>query len=115
MRCDFPNAHSAACLPLTSGKNPAYDYFPCQFQLFYRGFAKGSMWYDPIFKVKTVDGREEWRQRHYRVRRAQRPGTFTFSVLDNGAISRCAAKVGRSAMHSRSFPPGTFLLNPCCL
>lgn len=30
-------------------RNPAYDYFPCQFQLFYRG--KGGMWYDPVFKV----------------------------------------------------------------
>lgn len=30
----------------------AYDYFPCQHQLFYRG--KGnSFWYEPIFKVST--------------------------------------------------------------
>lgn len=28
-----------------------------------------------------------WRRRHYRVRRAERPGTFFFSVLDNGVIS----------------------------
>lgn len=69
------------------GKNPAYDYFPCQFQLFYRGQAKNSMWYDPIFKVKTLDGREVWRQRHYRVRRGKVPGTFHLSVLDNGVTS----------------------------
>lgn len=39
-------------------------------------------------QVKTVDGRLVWRRRHYRVRRAKQPGTFTFSVLDNGVISK---------------------------
>ena len=29
-----------------------------------------------------------WRRRHYRVRRAKQPGTFNFSVLDNGVISK---------------------------
>ena len=42
--------------------------------------------YDPVFQVKTLDGRTVWRRRHYRVRRAQLPGTFHFSVLDNGAV-----------------------------
>ena len=28
---------------VAAGKNPAYDYFPCQHQLFYRG--KGGMWW----------------------------------------------------------------------
>ena len=32
-------------------KNAAYDFFPCQFQLFYRGRGKGGMWYDPAFQV----------------------------------------------------------------
>eukprot|EP00951_Prasinocladus_malaysianus_P045253 scaffold599224_cov37-Prasinocladus_malaysianus.AAC.1 len=32
---------------VVAGKNPAYDYFPCQYQLFYKGMAKDSMWYDP--------------------------------------------------------------------
>lgn len=73
---------------VAAGKNPAYDYFPCQFQLFYRGKARGSMWYDPIFKVKTLDDKEVWRERHYRVRRAQVPGTFHLSVLDNGVTSK---------------------------
>ena len=49
------------------------------------------MWYDPIFKVITLDGRAVWRRRHYKVRRAQQPGTFYFSVLDNGVTSKCAA------------------------
>eukprot|EP00892_Ulva_mutabilis_P006169 jgi/Ulvmu1/3924/UM018_0147.1 len=71
---------------VASGKNPAYDFFPCQFQLWYR--ARGTvMWYDPIFKVQTLDGRVVWRRRHYRVRRAEVPGTFYFSVLDNGVTS----------------------------
>ena len=28
------------------------DQFPCQFQLFYRGKARRSMWYDPVFRVR---------------------------------------------------------------
>lgn len=70
----------------------AYDFFPCQYQLWYRG--RGSaMWYDPIFRVKTLDGRSVWRRRHYKVRRAatEAAGTFRFSVLDNGVTSKCAA------------------------
>ena len=41
-----------------------------------------------VFKVQTLDGREVWRQRLYRVRRAQTPGTFHLSVLDNGVTSK---------------------------
>lgn len=90
---------------VAAGVNAAYDYFPCQFQLFYRGQvrlphacsnqqymlnqqAKNSMWYDPIFRVKTLGGRDVWRERHYRVRRASVPGTFHLSVLDNGVTSK---------------------------
>ena len=35
-------------------------------------------------QVKTLDGRTVWRRRHYRVKRGKVPGTFYFSVLDNG-------------------------------
>ncbi|PSC68636.1 violaxanthin de-epoxidase-related [Micractinium conductrix] len=70
-----------------AGKNAAYDFFPCQFQLFYRGKGKGGMWYDPTFQVETLNGRRVWRRRHYRVKRGQVPGTFRFSVLDNGVTS----------------------------
>lgn len=28
-----------------------------------------------------------WRRRHYRVKHAGKPGTFRFSVLDNGVVS----------------------------
>ena len=73
---------------VAAGQNPAYDQFPCQFQIFYRGKAKGSVWYDPVFQVKKLDGSFTWRRRHYRVRRANDPGTFFFSVLDNGVISK---------------------------
>lgn len=71
-----------------AGQNAAYDRFPCQFQLFYFGKAKGSMWYDPVFRVETLDGKKVWRRRHYRVRRGELPGTFHFSVLDNGVVSK---------------------------
>jgi hypothetical protein len=38
-------------------------------------------------QVTTLGGSKVWRRRHYRVRRAQVPGTFYFSVLDNGVTS----------------------------
>ncbi|KAG5058369.1 uncharacterized protein LOC114413175 [Glycine soja] len=72
---------------VVAGQNPAYDQFPCQYQLFYRGKAKGSFWYEPVFQVKTLEGQLVWRRRKYRVRRGKVPGTFYFSVLDNGVVS----------------------------
>lgn len=72
---------------VVAGQNPAYDQFPCQFQLFYRGKAKGSFWYEPVFQVKTLEGKMVWRRRKYRVKRGKIPGTFNFSVLDNGVVS----------------------------
>lgn len=72
---------------VVAGQNPAYDQFPCQYQLFYRGKAKGSFWYEPVFQVKTLEGNMVWRRRKYRVKRGKVPGTFLFSVLDNGVVS----------------------------
>ncbi|KAH9603246.1 hypothetical protein KSS87_004205 [Heliosperma pusillum] len=72
---------------VVAGQNPAYDQFPCQYQLFYRGKAKGSFWYEPVFQVKTLDDGIVWRRRRYRVKRGKNPGTFFFSVLDNGVVS----------------------------
>lgn len=72
---------------VVAGQNPAYDQFPCQYQLFYRGKAKGSFWYEPVFQVKTLEGKLVWRRRRYRVKRNKIPGTFYFSVLDNGVVS----------------------------
>jgi VDE lipocalin domain len=71
-----------------AGQNPAYDQFPCQYQLFYRGKAKGSFWYEPVFQVRTLDGNLLWRRRKYRVKRSTIPGTFYFTVLDNGVVSK---------------------------
>jgi len=73
---------------VAAGKNPAYDYFPCQHQLFSRGKGRGQMWYEPVFKVLLDKGAEVWRRRRYRVRRGSTPGTFHFSVLDNGVVSK---------------------------
>ncbi|KAM7514273.1 hypothetical protein LguiA_003856 [Lonicera macranthoides] len=72
---------------VVSGQNPAYDQFPCQYQLFYRGKARGSFWYEPVFQVRTLDGDLVWRRRKYRVKRAKVVGTFNFSVLDSGVVS----------------------------
>lgn len=70
------------------GVNPAYDTFSDQHQIFYREKSRPKiMWYDPVFKVETLDGQEVWRRRHYRVRRAANPGQFRFTVLDNGVLS----------------------------
>ena len=70
-----------------AGQNPTYNQFPCQYKLFYRGKANGSFWNEPIFQVKTLDGRIVWRRMTYGVTRAKIPGTFFFSILDNGVIS----------------------------
>jgi len=71
------------------GANVAYDQFPSQNQLFYKGSSKGTdMWYDPVFKVRTLDGRTVWCKRHYKVRRVpSHPGRYALSVLDNGVAS----------------------------
>ena len=45
------------------------------------------LWYDPVFRVKTLDGREVWRHRHYKVKQYRKPGNYIFSVLDNGVNS----------------------------
>jgi hypothetical protein len=72
---------------VVTGQNAAYDIFPNQHQIFYRGKRKKQFWYDPVFQAKTLGGELVWRRRHYRVRRGKTAGTFYFSVLDNGVIS----------------------------
>ena len=72
---------------VTCGANEAYDKFPSQNQLFYPTAKGDGMWYDPVFRVETLDGRHVWCKRHYRVRPQTVPGTFRFSVLDNGITS----------------------------
>ena len=70
-----------------AGNNEAYDSFPCQFQIWYRGKGKNVFWYNPVFKVNTLDGKTVWRRSDYRCRRAETPGTFIFSFMDNGVTS----------------------------
>jgi VDE lipocalin domain len=69
------------------GANAAYDQFPSQNQVFYPASRGRDMWYDPVFRVNTLDGRSVWCKRHYKVRPQKDPGTFRFSVLDNGVTS----------------------------
>lgn len=70
------------------GANVAYDQFPSQNQLFYASENGRFMWYDPVFRVETIDGRNVWAKRHYKVNYGKTPGTFHFSVLDNGVVSK---------------------------
>ena len=71
-----------------AGQNPAYDYFPNQFQIWYKDKKnKTAFWYNPVFKVNTLDGRSVYRRSDYRCRRAETPGTFIFSFMDNGVTS----------------------------
>lgn len=72
---------------VTCGANVAYDQFPSQNQLFYPSAKGAGLWYDPVFRVETIDKRNVWCKRHYRVRNEKAPGTFRFSVLDNGVTS----------------------------
>lgn len=69
------------------GANDAYDQFPSQNQIFYESVNGKDLWYDPIFRVETIDGRNVWCKRHYKVRNGPTAGTFRFSVLDNGITS----------------------------
>lgn len=72
---------------VAAGANVAYDQFPSQNQIFYETANRRDMWYDPVFRVETIDGRNIWCKRHYKVRDGPVPGTFFFSVLDNGVTS----------------------------
>ena len=45
------------------GANVAYDQFPSQNQLFYHAARGRDMWYDPVFRVRTLDGRDVWCKR----------------------------------------------------
>lgn len=69
------------------GANDAYDKFPSQNQIFYESANGKDLWYDPVFRVETIDGRNVWCKRHYKVRNGPTVGTFRFSVLDNGITS----------------------------
>lgn len=73
---------------IAANKFPIASQFRSQTQTFYRE-ASGRVWYDPVFKVTGgADGRDVWRRRHYRVERAEEPGTFAFSFLDKGVTTR---------------------------
>ena len=71
-----------------AGQNPAYDHFPAQYQIWYAGKARNSFWYNPVFKVNTLDGKSVWRRSDYRCKREDTPGTFTFTFMDNGVTSK---------------------------
>ncbi|CAH9142839.1 unnamed protein product [Cuscuta epithymum] len=73
---------------VVAGQNRAYDQFPCQYQLFYRGKQKGTFWCEAVFQVRTLDGSAtSWRRRKYNVGRGEVPGIFHFSIMDNGVVT----------------------------
>lgn len=39
---------------VVAGQNAAYDQFSNQYQLYYRGKGKGTLWYDPVFQVRLL-------------------------------------------------------------
>jgi len=102
--CKEAHPQAAARRPwswkIVCGANPAYDAFPAQHQTFYPSEKSASaLWYDPVFKVETLDGRQVWTKRHYRCMPrtvapdlAQSDGTsagaWTLTTLDNGVISK---------------------------
>ena len=102
--CEEAHPEASQKLPwswkVVCGANPAYDAFPAQHQTFYPSEkSKGALWYDPVFKVDTLDGRQVWTKRHYRcMPRIVAPdlagadgssaGAFTLTTLDNGVISK---------------------------
>jgi len=103
--CEEAHPSAAARLPwswkIVCGANPAYDAFPAQHQIFYPSDkSPNTLWYDPVFKVETLDGRQVWCKRHYRCvpRTVLEPelaqadgssaGAWTLSTLDNGVISK---------------------------
>jgi len=69
---------------VAAGANVAYNQFIDQQQLFYAAATGTGMWYDPMFCVETLDGRQ---MRHYKVCELTEPGTFRLTVRDNGMVS----------------------------
>jgi len=102
--CEETDPSASQKLPwswkIVTGANPAYDAFNAQHQLFYPSKkSKSALWYDPVFKVETLDGRQVWTKRHYRVtprevapdlrgENGTSAGAWTLSTLDNGVISK---------------------------
>jgi len=103
---DCTESHPEASLRLpwswkiVCGANPAYDAFPAQHQIFYPSQrSKNALWYDPVFKVETLDARQVWCKRHYKCvprvvdadltgEGGSSAGAWTLSTLDNGVISK---------------------------
>ena len=102
--CEEAHQDASKKLPwswkIVCGANPAYDAFPAQHQIFYPSEKSGkALWYDPVFKVETLDGRQVWTKRHYRCMprvvdddltgpSGESHGAWTLTTLDNGVISK---------------------------
>ena len=93
-----------------AGQNPAYEHFPCQFQLFVRtgNARRGGLRYNPAFKVFTLEDtpREVWRTSDYSCRPASlgggtrgapTPGVYELAFSDSGVVSRELWRVAGAA------------------
>jgi len=69
---------------VAAGANVAYDQFIDKQQLFYAAATGTRMWYDPMFCLETLDGRQI---RRYKMREMPELGTFGLTVRDNGVAS----------------------------
>eukprot|EP00967_Tisochrysis_lutea_P083651 scaffold116337_cov32-Tisochrysis_lutea.AAC.3 len=81
---------SIGCMQVVCGANPAYDTFPAQHQVFYPSErSAAAIWYDPVFKVETLDGRQVSTSRiWYGVVRCNDVGLFRCSASLSSARSR---------------------------
>ena len=79
----LPVSWKVAC-----GANVAYDQFPSQNQLFYPAARGRDMWYDPVFRVRTLDGRNVWCKRYVYHGRGRVPVT-TVTMKSNLDESPC--------------------------
>lgn len=85
-------AHQAHSTSVVRGHQPASAQPSSPFgwpaaRLRLMAFPLSACRYDPVFQVKTIDGRTVWRRRHYRVKRDRVPGTFRFSVGSSRFVS----------------------------
>ncbi|MCD7452718.1 Vitamin D3 receptor [Datura stramonium] len=70
---------------VVAGQNPAYDQFHVSTN-YSIGEKLEIILHEPVFQVRTLEG-DRSEKAQDRVKRGKVPGTFHFSVLDNGVVS----------------------------
>ena len=88
-----------------AGQNAAYDQFPCQYQIFYRGKARNSMWYDPVFQVSALNPASLSRRERSNQSRAGDEGR-PHKEQDHSHINPALCAVGACSVGVMRFNPG---------